>query len=86
MIQTVGFKLADWQKDACDRWEAGVGGIPYRGTLEISRPTLSRMLASPGVGAWWAREARRTFTPEFVRTVESLVSVEPPTDSDEDAA
>jgi hypothetical protein len=61
-------------------------GAHHRGTLEISRSTLSRMLASPGVGAWWAREARRSLTPEFVRAVESLISIERPAESGENAA
>jgi hypothetical protein len=61
-------------------------GSHHRGTLEISRPTISKALASPGVSAWWAREARRSFTPEFVRAVESLISIEQPTDSGESAA
>ncbi len=61
-------------------------GSHHRGTLKISQSTLSRLLASPGGSAWWARSARQSFTPEFVRAVESLVSVEPLADSDEDAA
>ena len=60
-------------------------GAHHRGTLEISRSTLANLLASPGVGAWWAHRARRTFTPEFVRAVESLVSLEPPAESDGNA-
>jgi hypothetical protein len=61
-------------------------GSHHRGTLKISQSTLSRLLASPGGNAWWARVARQSFTSEFVRAVESLVSVEPPADSDQDAA
>ena len=61
-------------------------GAIHRHTLEISRSTLSKMLASPGVSAWWAREAHRSFTPEFVRAVESLISIEQPAESGENAA
>ena len=60
-------------------------GVHHRGTLEIGSPVLSRLLGSPGVRAWWVREARRNFTPEFIRAVETRISLEQPADSGESA-
>lgn len=34
-IETTGFALYDWQRDAVAAWVAGADGTPYRGTLEI---------------------------------------------------
>ena len=49
-------------------------GSHSRDTLVISKTTWKRLLDSPGGSAWWKREARRSFTHEFVEAVDSLVS------------
>jgi hypothetical protein len=50
-------------------------GSLRRNTLEISKSSWERLLTSPGGSAWWEREARRSFTPEFVKTIETQLSV-----------
>jgi len=60
-------------------------GSHHRGTLKISQSTLRRLLESPGGSAWSVRAARQSFTPEFVRAVESLISIEQPAESDGNA-
>lgn len=35
MIETRGFDLHEWQREAVRCWVAGTDGVPYRGTLEI---------------------------------------------------
>ena len=48
-------------------------GAHSRNSLEIAKDSLARILRSPGGNAWWKREARRSFIPEFVEAVEALV-------------
>lgn len=60
-------------------------GAHHRGTLGISRSTISGILASPGGSAWWVRVAGRSLTPEFIREVESQISIAQATDSSENA-
>jgi len=48
-------------------------GAHNRDTLSISKPSWVNFLSSPGGSAWWQREARRSFMPEFVDAVEALI-------------
>ena len=50
-------------------------GSHRRNTLEISKSSWGRLLTSPGGSAWWEREARRSFTPEFIEAIESLIPI-----------
>jgi hypothetical protein len=50
-------------------------GSHSRNTLELSKVHWERFLTSPGGSAWWKRQGRTTFTPEFVEAVEALISV-----------
>ena len=40
-----------------------------------------RFLTSPGGSAWWKRQGRGTFTPEFVEAMEALIPVAESLDS-----
>ncbi len=58
-------------------------GSHDRKTLEISKSSWVRSLTSPGGSTWWRKEARRSFTPEFVEAVEALMpSTQSPDSSD----
>ena len=58
-------------------------GSHDRKTLEISKSSWGHLLTSPGGGAWWRKEAHRSFTPEFVEAVEALIpSTQTPDSSD----
>ncbi len=48
-------------------------GTHRRNTLELGKHTWLRILTSPGGNAWWIREGRNGFTPEFVEAVEDLI-------------
>jgi len=50
-------------------------GSHSRNTLELSKSHWERFLTSPGGSAWWKRQGRTTFTPEFVEAIEALISV-----------
>jgi len=48
-------------------------GSHSRNTLELAKLHWERFLTSPGGSAWWKRQGRTTFTPEFVEAVEALI-------------
>ncbi len=50
-------------------------GSVSRNTLELSKSHWERFLTSPGGSAWWKRQGRITFSPEFVEAVEALIPV-----------
>jgi hypothetical protein len=56
-------------------------GSHHRNTMEISQDSWKKILATPGGRAWWTREARRSFTPVFIDAVETLVSLDQPSNS-----
>jgi len=57
-------------------------GSHSRNTLELSKSHWERFLTSPGGSAWWKRQGRRTFTPEFIEAIESLIPVAESLDSE----
>jgi len=48
-------------------------GAMRRDTLNLSRDSIARILASPEGAAWWHRQAPSILTPEFRAAVEKLV-------------
>ncbi len=48
-------------------------GSHSRNTLELSKRSWVQILTSPGGNAWWIREGRIAFTPEFVDAIEDLI-------------
>ena len=48
-------------------------GTHSRNTLELSKHYWVQILTSPGGNAWWIREGRIVFTPEFVEAIEDLI-------------
>ncbi len=58
-------------------------GSISRNTLELGKLHWERFLLSPGGSAWWKRQGRGTFTPEFVDAIEALIAVADPEDSDD---
>jgi hypothetical protein len=53
-------------------------GSHNRDTMGISRAKWVALLATPGGGEWWRRDARDSFTPEFVDAVEALIGKNQP--------
>ena len=51
-------------------------GTIQRDTLEVSRPNIVRLLASPTIKEWWAHQATTTLTPEFRDAIATLVTTE----------
>ncbi len=58
-------------------------GSISRNTLEVSKHQWEHFLMSPGGSAWWTRQGRGIFTPEFVEAIEALIAVADPEDSDD---
>ena len=55
-------------------------GSVSRNTLELAKGSWERILKSPGGNAWWKKQGRNTFTPEFVEAIEALIDVADPED------
>ncbi len=58
-------------------------GSIRRNTLELTKLQWERFLNSPGGSAWWKRQGRGAFTPEFVEAIEALIAVADPEDLDD---
>jgi hypothetical protein len=54
-----------------------------RNTLVLSNSQWERFLISPGGSAWWKRQGRGAFTPEFVEEIEALIAAADSEDSDD---
>lgn len=57
-------------------------GSISRNTLELAKLQLGRFLISPGGSAWWQRQGRGSYTPEFVEAIDALIAIADSEDSD----